>query len=183
MTDINSCKDQMENQISYFKKELDDTRAGRVSPNMFDKIRVEYYGTQTPLNQVASINIIKAREVILQPWDSSLLQPIKKALINSDLNLNPVDDGKILRIIFAELSEEQRKKITKEINQKAEKYKIAIRNIRRDMIDNFRKSQKNNEITQDDLRDLEDQVQKITEKYISQITNLAELKNADIMKI
>ena len=144
---------------------------------------VEYYGTPTPINQVANIMVPEARMITIQPWDSSLLKEIEKEIQKSDIGINPNNDGKLIRLVFPELTEERRKELVKEIKKLAEDAKVVIRNIRRDGIDEFKTKQKNNEITEDDLRNAEEQIQKLTDKYIGLIDNAASDKEKEVMSV
>ena len=180
---INSYDAKMQKSIINLKSELDTIRAGRANPNMLNKISVEYYGSDTPLNQIANITIPEARVISIQPWDINSLKPIEKAILASDLGINPTNDGKIIRLILPALTEEQRKKLTKDVNKKGEEAKISIRNIRREAMDSFKKSNKNNELTDDELKNLENKVQKLTDKYTSEIDKLISDKNKEIMTV
>ena len=164
-------------------QQLNTIRAGRANPHVLDKITVDYYGTPTPLNQVGNISIPEARLIQIQPWDISVMKEIEKAINASDLVINPTNDGKVIRLVFPELTEERRKALTKDVKKKGEDTKVAIRNIRRDGIDAFKKLEKANEITEDELKSLEDEIQKITDKNVADIDKLIEAKNKDIMAI
>lgn len=183
MSNISIYEDKMKKSIQNFKQELDTIRAGRANPHMLDKITVEYYGTDTPLNQVANITIPEARMIVIQPWDINTLKLIEKSIQASDLGINPTNDGKVLRLTLPPLTEERRKILTKDVKKKNEEAKISIRNIRREAIDTFKKSQKKNEITEDELNINESKIQKLTDKYTSEIDKLTEEKNAEIMTI
>lgn len=180
---INSYDAKMQKSIMNLKSELDTIRAGRANPNMLNKISVEYYGSDTPLNQVANITIPEARVISIQPWDINSLKSIEKAILASDLGINPTNDGKIIRLILPPLSEDQRKKLTKDVNKKGEDAKISIRNIRREAMDFFKKSNKKNELTDDELKNLENKIQKLTDKYTSEIDKLITDKNKEIMTV
>lgn len=158
-------------------------RAGRANPHVLDKIMVEYYGTPTPLNQVGNITVPEPRLLQIQPWDASLLKAIEKAINMSELGINPNNDGKVIRLVFPELTEERRKELTKEVKKKAEASKVAIRNIRRDAMDVFKKSEKAKEITEDQLQDLEDETQKLTDKYVAEIEKKCDAKSKDILTV
>ncbi len=158
-------------------------RAGRANPHVLDKITVEYYGTQTPINQIGNITIPEARIIQIQPWDSSALKAVEKAINASDLGINPNSDGKVIRLMFPELTEDRRKELTKDVKKKAENSKVAIRNIRRDAIDAFKKVEKKKEITEDELKDMEDQIQKLTDKYIADIDKKCDEKCKDILAV
>lgn len=181
--DINFYEDKMKKTINNFQTELNSIRAGRANPHVLDKITVNYYGTPTPIQQIGNITVPEARIIQIQPWESKILKDIEKAIQTSDLGINPVNDGKVIRIIFPELTEDRRKDLTKEVKKKGEEAKVAIRNIRRDAVDAFKKSQKSSEITEDDLKDLEDKIQKITDKNISEIEKIVSAKDKEILAV
>lgn len=176
-------EEKMKKSVQSLENDLNTIRAGRATPHVLDRITVDYYGTETPLNQVGNITVPEARLIQIQPWDSSLLKQIAKAISASDLGINPTNDGKVIRLVFPELTEERRKALTKDVKKKGEDSKVAVRNIRRDAIDSFKKLEKSHEITEDELKDLEEKTQKLTDKYISEIDKLVESKNKDIMSI
>ena len=151
-------------------------RAGRANPHVLDKIKVDYYGTPTPLQQVGNISVPEARIIQIQPWEKKLIREIEKAIMTSDLGINPTNDGTSIRLIFPELTEERRKALAKDVKKKGDEAKVAIRNIRRDANEAFKKMNKNNELTEDDQKDLESQAQKMTDKYISDIDKAGEEK-------
>lgn len=183
MADINLFEDKMKKTLANFEGELNTIRVGRANPRVLDRITVDYYGTETPLNQVGNVTVPEARLIQIQPWESSMLKAIEKAIHSSDLGINPTNDGKVIRLVFPELTEERRKDLTKDVKKKGEDCKIAIRNIRRDAIDFFKKQEKKAEITEDDYANIEKDVQKITDKYIANIDKSVEDKNKDIMSI
>ncbi len=183
MNNISIYEDKMKKSIQNFNQELDTIRAGRANPHMLDKITVEYYGADTPLNQVANITIPEARMIVIQPWDNNTLKSIEKAIQASDLGINPANDGKVLRLNLPPLTEERRKILTKDVKKKSEDAKISIRNIRRDAMDTFKKAQKNNEITEDELNINESKIQKLTDKYVGEIDKLTDEKNKEIMTV
>ena len=156
-------------------------RAGRANPHVLDKIKVDYYGTPTPLQQVGNISVPEARIIQIQPWEKKLIREIEKAIMTSDLGINPTNDGTSIRLIFPELTEERRKALAKDVKKKGDEAKVAIRNIRRDANEAFKKMNKNNELTEDDQKDLESQAQKMTDKYISDIDKAVEEKTKEIM--
>lgn len=176
-------EEKMKKSLSVLNEELAGIRAGRANPKILDKITVEYYGTPTPINQVANIMVPEARMITIQPWDSSLLKEIEKEIQKSDIGINPNNDGKMIRLVFPELTEDRRKDLVKEIKKISEDAKVVIRNIRRDGIDEFKTKQKNNEITEDDLRGAEEQIQKLTDKYIALIDTAASDKEKEIMSV
>ena len=158
-------------------------RAGRANPHVLDKIKVDYYGTPTPLQQVGKISVPEARIIQIQPWEKKLIREIEKAIMTSDLGINPTNDGTSIRLIFPELTEERRKALAKDVKKKGDEAKVAIRNIRRDANEAFKKMNKNNELTEDDQKDLESQAQKMTDKYISDIDKAVEEKTKEIMTV
>ncbi len=180
---LNAFEDKMKKTISTLEGDLASIRAGRANPHVLDKIKVLAYGTEMPINQLANISTPEARVIQIAPYDISTLKDIEKAINVSDIGINPNSDGKLIRLTFPELTEERRKELTKDIKKRGEDSKIAIRNIRREGMDHFKKMQKNNEITEDELKQNEDKVQKITDKYIAKIDEIIENKNKDVMSI
>ena len=176
-------EDRMQKSVEALEKELDTIRAGRANPRVLDRIMVDYYGTPTPLNQVGNVSVPEARLLQIQPWDANLLKDIEKAINASDLGINPSNDGKIIRLAFPELTEDRRKSLSKEVKKKGEDSKVALRNIRRDAVDKFKKQQKGGELTEDDLRDLETEVQKLTDKYIEELDKRVDSKNKEILTV
>ena len=174
---------KMEGAISHLKAELGALRAGRANPGVLDKISVDYYGTPTPINQVAAIAVAEARILTISPWDSSLMGAIERAILTSDIGINPSNDGKIMRLAFPQLNEDRRKLLCKEIQKLAEEAKVAVRNIRRDAIDKFKAAKKTSEITEDDLKNLEVEIQKITDKFGKEIDAISENKQKEIMEV
>lgn len=175
--------DKMQKTLAALEGDYSTIRAGRANPHVLDKIMVDYYGTPTPINQVGNISVPEARMIQIQPWDASMLKAIEKAINVSELGINPGNDGKVIRLIFPELSEERRKELNKDVKKKAENAKVAIRNVRRDAIDAFKKQEKKKEITEDILKDLEDEIQKLTDKYIAEIDKKCEAKCKDILAV
>ena len=173
--------EKMQKTLASLESDYATIRAGRANPHVLDKIMVDYYGTPTPINQVGNISVPEARMIQIQPWDVSMLKAIEKAINVSELGINPGNDGKVIRLIFPELSEERRKDLNKDVKKKAENAKVAIRNVRRDAIDAFKKQEKKKEITEDILKDLEDEIQKMTDKYIAEIDKKCEAKCKDIL--
>ena len=176
-------EEKMKKTLASLEGEYITIRAGRANPHVLDKITVDYYGTPTPINQVGNVTVPEARLIQIQPWDSSMLKEIAKAISASDLGINPGNDGKVIRLVFPELTEERRKELTKDVKKKAENAKVALRNIRRDAMDTFKKMEKKKEIPEDELKDLEDKVQKITDKYVAEIDKKCETKCKDIMSV
>jgi len=181
--DYTSIEERMNKTISVFEQNLSEVRAGRANPAILNKISVNYYGTATPINQVAGISVPEARLIVIQPWDGSILKEIERAILSSDIGITPNNDGKIIRLSFPELNEERRKELVKDIKKMAEEAKVAVRAVRRDGIDEFRKKQKDSEITEDDLKQAEDQVQKITDKKVEEIDKLLANKEKEVMSI
>lgn len=175
--------EKMDKTIGVLKEELANIRAGRANPHLLDKLTVEYYGVPTPVSQVANISIPEARQIVIQPWDAKLLSAIEKAIYASNIGLNPNNDGKIIRLIFPPLTEERRIELTKQVKKDGENAKVAIRQIRRDAMENFKKMKKNSEITEDDLKDAEKDVQEITDGYIEDIDKIVAAKVNEIMEI
>ena len=181
--DYTNIKEKMEKTISVYSEKLAEVRAGRANPAILNKIRIDYYGTPTPINQVAGVSVPEARLIVIQPWDVSVLKDIEKAILASDIGINPNNDGKVIRLAFPELNEERRKEIVKDIRKLAEEAKISIRAIRRDGIDSAKTKQKNSEITEDDLKNAETQMQKLTDKKIEEIEKILENKEKEVMSI
>ena len=181
--DIKYLEEKMDKTISVLKENFAEVRAGRANPAILNKVKVDYYGTPTPINQVAGISVPEARLIVIQPWDLSILKEIEKAILASDIGINPNNDGKVIRLAFPELTEERRKELVKDVKKIAEESKVAIRNARRDGMDEFKTKQKNNEITEDDLRDAEESIQKLTDKYVDEVDQLAANKEKEIMSV
>ncbi len=182
-TDTTVYEDKMKKTIASLEGVSVTIRAGLAFPLVLDKISVDYYGTPTPINQVGNITIPEARLIQIQPWDASMLKAISKAISASDLGINPNNDGKVIRLVFPELTEERRKELTKDVKKKAENAKVALRNIRRDAIDTFKKMEKKKEIPEDELKDLEEKIQKMTDKYVGEIDTKCEAKCKDILSV
>ena len=174
---------KMDKTLEHLDEEFGAVRAGRANAKVLDRITVEYYGTETALNAVANISSPDARTLVIQPWDGSLLKEIQKAILASDLGINPQNDGKIIRLTFPQLTEERRKELVKQIHKYAESGKVAVRNIRRDALDLFKGMKKKSEITEDDLKTLEDEVQKITDKSCKEIDGMTEKKEKELLEI
>ncbi|MDF2857323.1 MAG: ribosome recycling factor [Neobacillus sp.] len=180
---ISNTKDRMTKGIQAFTRELASIRAGRASASLLDRINVEYYGAPTPVNQMASITTPEARLLVIQPYDKSILGAIEKAILKSDLGLNPSNDGSIIRISIPQLTEERRKELVKLVKKESEEAKIAIRNVRRDANDDLKKLEKNGDITEDALRGFSDDIQKITDEYISKIDQITKDKEKEILEV
>jgi ribosome recycling factor len=174
---------RMQKTISVFEENLSEIRAGRANPGILNKLTVEYYGVPTPINQVAGISVPEARMILIQPWDASVLKEIEKAILASDIGINPNNDGKVIRLIFPELTEDRRKELVKDIKKISEDAKIALRNIRRDAIDDYKAKEKNSEITEDDLHSAEEDIQKLTDKFVGKIEECASSKEKEIMSL
>ncbi len=181
--DYTSIEERMKKTISVYEENLSEIRAGRANPAILNKISVEYYGTATPINQVAGISVPEARLIVIQPWDMSVLKEIERAILASDIGITPNNDGKVIRLNFPELNEERRKELVKEIKKMGEESKVAIRQVRRDGLDEFKKMQKDAVITEDDLKQAEEQIQKLTDKYVEQIDKVTEAKEKEIMTL
>ena len=176
-------KEKMEKTISSLKSEYLQLKAGRANANVLDKIRVDYYGTPTPINQMAAISVAEARILNIQPWDKSTLHAIEKAIQASDIGINPQNDGVTIRLIFPQLTEERRKELSKDVSSMAESARVSIRSTRRDAIEKAKKMEKASEITEDDLKDAEEEIQKYTDKYVKEIDKISEEKEKEIMSI
>ena len=176
-------KNRMEKTLDALDREYSAIRAGRANPNVLNNIVVDYYGTPTPINQMAAISVPEPRLLTIQPWDVSTLKEIEKAINTSEIGINPQNDGKIIRLAFPQLTEEHRKTLVKDVSKKAEEAKVAIRNIRRDAMDDIKKLKKDNAITEDDQKDGEKELQKITDSYIKQIDEMGEKKEKEILSI
>ena len=180
---LNSYEEKMVKTMHNLEEEFGSIRAGRANPHVLDKIRVDYYGTPSPIQSVANVSVPEPRMIQIQPWESSLVKAIEKAILTSDLGINPTNDGKVIRLIFPELTEERRKELAKTLHKKSEDAKVNVRGVRRDAMDFFKKAQKNSEITEDDLKGLEDDIQKLTDAKIKEIDNICAAKEKDIMSI
>ena len=180
---LNQFEEKMEKSLDALLNEYVTIRAGRANPHILDKLKVDYYGTPTPFQQVANVSVPEARMIQIQPWEPSLIKEIEKAIINSDLGLTPNSDGKVVRLIFPELTEERRKELVKDVKKKGENTKVAVRNIRRDANDIFKKQVKANEMSEDEGKQLEDEVQKLTDKYIASIDKAIEDKSKEILTV
>ncbi|HHU75053.1 MAG TPA: ribosome recycling factor [Clostridiales bacterium] len=174
---------KMSKAVETLKEDYATIRAGRANPHVLDKIKVDYYGQMSSLQSVANISVPEARIIQIQPWESRLIKDIEKAILNSDLGINPSNDGKVIRLIFPELTEERRKELVKDVKKKAETAKVAVRNVRRDANDTFKKQNKASEISEDELKSLEDEVQKLTDKYVNEIDKVMEEKSKEILTV
>ena len=181
-TRLEQYDNKMKKAYDYLAADYATIRAGRANPHVLDKIRVNYYGTPTPIQQVGNITVPEARIIQISPWEKSLIREIEKAIQTSDLGINPSNDGSVIRLVFPELTEERRKDLVKEVKKKGEDSKVAIRNIRRDGNDAFKKLAKT-EVSEDEIKQLEEQLQKMTDKYIKEIDALMESKSKEIMTV
>lgn len=174
---------RMQKAVEVLKNEFATVRAGRANPGLLDKIEVEYYGTLTPLNQLANISAPEARLLVIQPWDKSSLTAIERAIMKSDLGLTPGNDGTIIRIPIPQLTEERRQELAKVVRKKAEEGRVSIRNIRRDYNDHLKKAEKSGDISEDEARKMQDEIQKLTDNYIAKVDTALETKEAEIMEV
>ena len=181
--DYSEIKEKMEKTIESLVQRLSEVRAGRANPAILNKVKIDYYGTPTPINQVAGISVPEARMIMIQPWDVSILKEIEKAILASEIGINPNNDGKVIRLVFPELTEERRKDLVKEIKKYAEDAKVSIRNARRDGIDKAKSMQKDGDITEDELKAAETEIQKITDKYTEEVDKTIIAKETEIMSI
>ncbi|QHQ62470.1 ribosome recycling factor [Anaerocolumna sedimenticola] len=180
---IEQYESKMMKSLDNLKEEFSTIRAGRANPHLLDKLRVDYYGTPSSLQSVANISVPEPRVIQIQPWESKLIKEIEKAIMASDLGLTPNNDGKVIRLIFPELTEERRKDLVKDVKKRAENAKVAVRNIRRDANDAIKKMNKNSEISEDEVKVLEDSIQKATDKYINDIDKITEDKSKEILTV
>lgn len=176
-------EDKMNKTLKALENDFMTIRAGRANPHVLDKIKVDYYGTPTPIQQVGNVTIPEARMIVIQPWEKALLKAIEKAILTSELGINPTNDGNVIRLVFPELTEERRKDLVKDVKKKGEAAKIAIRNIRRDANDSFKKQLKAEEISEDELADAEDKIQKLTDKMVAQIEKATDEKSKDLLTV
>ncbi len=181
--DYQEIEDKMQKAVDYLQEELVAIRAGRANPAILNKVTVDYYGAQTPLNQVGAISVPEARQILITPWDKSLIGPITKAIQMAELGVNPINDGNGVRLTFPELNEDRRKQIVKEVKSLGEDAKVAVRNVRRDGIDDAKKQEKAGEITEDELKGAEDKIQKITDKFTAKIDEMISAKEKEVMEV
>lgn len=180
---IKPYEEKMQKTMDVLTEEYASIRAGRANPHLIDKLRVDYYGTPTPISQVANVSVPEARVIQIQPWESKMIKEINKAINMSDIGINPTDDGKVIRLVFPELTEERRKDLAKDVKKKAEDSKVAIRNIRRDANDTFKKMGKASEISEDVQKQLETEIDKVTEKYVAEADKQMDIKTKEIMTV
>ena len=176
-------EDKMEKSLDVLLDEYASIRAGRANPHVLDRLRSDYYGPPTPIQQVGNVTVPEARMIVIQPWEKSLLKEIEKAILVSDLGINPTNDGNVIRLVFPELTEERRKDLAKDVKKKGEGAKVAIRNIRRDAMDSIKKMEKAGDISEDDLKQGEEKIQKITDKMIEKVDKAIETKTKEIMTV
>ncbi|MEE1078223.1 MAG: ribosome recycling factor [Agathobacter sp.] len=176
-------EEKMQKSLQNLEEEYAGVRAGRANPHVLDKIRVDYYGTPTPIQSVANVSVPEPRMIQIAPWEASMVKEIEKAIMCSDIGINPSNDGKVIRLVFPELTEERRKELAKDIKKKGEDAKVAIRNIRRDAIDHMKKAGKAEGLSEDEVKDLEDGVQKLTDSYIAKIDKAIEAKSKEILTV
>jgi ribosome recycling factor len=180
---LNLTKEKMTKSLNALRNEFAGIRAGRANPGVLDKVTVDYYGSPTPVNQMAAVSVSEARILVIQPWDASTLKQIEKAIMASDIGINPTNDGKVIRLVFPQLTEDRRKELCKSIKKYGEDAKVAIRSIRRDSIEKFKAMKKNSEITEDDLKDCEKKVQGLTDKFCAEADAAVSEKEKEIMSI
>ena len=183
MEELKKYEDKMNKTLDVLEDEFGAIRAGRANPHVLDKIKVDYYGTPTPLQQVGNISVPEARMIVIQPWEKSLIKPIEKAILTSELGINPNNDGNAIRLIFPELTEDRRKELAKDVKKKGDQAKVAIRNIRRDAVDAFKAQKKNGELTEDDLKIAEKDIQKMTDDMCKELDALLEKKEKELLAV
>ncbi|MGI6357519.1 MAG: ribosome recycling factor [Bacillota bacterium] len=180
---LNDTKEKMEKSVQVLKKDLAGLRAGRATPALLDKVLVDYYGVPTPIAQMASVSVPEPRVLVIQPWDKGQVKPIEKAIQKSDLGLNPITDGAIIRLTIPQMTEERRRELVKTVRKKAEECRVAIRNVRRDANDMLKELQKGHEISEDEQKRAQDEVQKLTDKYIKNVDEVCAAKEAEVMEV
>ena len=183
MSDYIEFESKMKKTAEVLKTQLASVRAGRANAAVLDQITVDYYGVPTPIQQVASVSVPDPRSLMIQPWDASVLKGIEKAILASELGINPQNDGRVIRLVFPQLTEERRKELAKQVKKYGEDAKVAVRNIRRDAIDKFKKQQKASEITEDDYKTIEKDIQKLTDDYIKEVDNITDKKEKELFEI
>lgn len=176
-------KEKMEKCLTALERDYAAVRAGRANPAVLDKVMVDYYGVPTPINQMAAVSVPEARLLVIQPWDASTLRDIEKAINTADIGINPQNDGKVIRLTFPQLTEEHRKSLQKDISKRGEEAKVAIRNVRRDSMDDIKKLKKDNEITEDEQKDAEKKLQDITDDYVKQVESITKKKEEEVLSI
>lgn len=180
---LNNFQEKMEKSLKNLEEEYAGIRAGRANPHVLDKLKVDYYGTPSPIQSVANVSVPEPRMIQIQPWEASMVKEIEKAIMCSDLGINPTNDGKVIRLVFPELTEERRKELAKDIKKKGENAKVAVRNIRRDAIDHFKKIGKEEDLSEDEIKDLEDTIQKLTDEYVAKVDKAVDAKSKEILTV
>lgn len=183
MEELKKYEDKMNKTLEVLLDEFGTIRAGRANPHVLDKLKVDYYGTPTPIQQVGNLSVPEARMIVIQPWEKALLKPIEKAILTSDLGINPTNDGNCIRLIFPELTEERRKNLSKDIKKKGDQAKVAMRNIRRDANEAFKKMEKAGDMSEDDMKLATDKMQKLTDKMTDKVDQAVESKTKEIMTV
>jgi ribosome recycling factor len=183
MSDYAEFESKMKKTIESLEASMDAVRAGRANPAVLAQVQVEYYGTPTPIQQIASISVPDPRSLVIQPWDGSALKAIEKAILASELGINPQNDGRVIRLVFPQLTEERRKELAKQVKKYGEESKVAVRNIRRDAMEKFKKQQKASEITEDDYKNIEKDIQKLTDDYIKKVDEVTDKKDKELFEI
>ena len=176
-------EEKMGKSLANLEEEFAGIRAGRANPHVLDKLRVDYYGTPSPIQSVANVSVPEPRMIQIQPWEASMVKEIEKAIMCSDLGINPTNDGKVIRLVFPELTEERREELAKDIKKKGENAKVAVRNIRRDAIDHFKKVGKEEDLSEDEIKDLEDTIQKLTDEYVARVDKAVDAKSKEILTV
>ena len=176
-------EEKLGKSLANLEEEFAGIRAGRANPHVLDKLRVDYYGTPSPIQSVANVSVPEPRMIQIQPWEASMVKEIEKAIMCSDLGINPTNDGKVIRLVFPELTEERRKELAKDIKKKGENAKVAVRNIRRDAIDHFKKVGKEEDLSEDEIKDLEDTIQKLTDEYVAKVDKAVDAKSKEILTV
>ena len=176
-------EEKMGKSLANLEEEFAGIRAGRANPHVLDKLRVDYYGTPSPIQSVANVSVPEPRMIQIQPWEASMVKEIEKAIMCSDLGINATNDGKVIRLVFPELTEERRKELAKDIKKKGENAKVAVRNIRRDAIDHLKKVGKEEDLSEDEVKDLEDTVQKLTDEYVAKVDKAVDAKSKEILTV
>lgn len=182
-TQLKKAEETMNRRVDHMRKEYSEIRAGRANPAVLDKVKVDYYGAPTPVNQLAAVSVTEARTLTIQPWDASVLRQIEKAIQTSDIGINPMNDGKIIRLVFPPLTEDRRKEIVKDVQKIAEETKVQVRNVRRDVIDKLKAMKKSGELTEDDLKNGEKKAQDLTDKFTKEIDSISAAKQKEILEL
>lgn len=183
MSELKDYEEKMKRTLDFLAQQFATVRAGRANAGVLDQIQVDYYGSPTPIQQVASVSSPDPRTLMIQPWDGSILRDIERAILSSELGINPQNDGKVIRLVFPQLTEERRKELAKQVRKYGEESKVAVRNIRRDAMDKFKKQQKTSEITEDDYKGLEKDMQKLTDDYIKKVDDMTDKKEKELFEL